>query len=99
MRPQNVPSQGSHGLTSPLFGAAGGLEVAGADGNRGVGRDRLEPGKIGFFGHLLLALHASRAREARHELSRHAHLIEYARRHPLTFGNRTASPEGELPHG
>jgi hypothetical protein len=93
MRPQNAPSQGSLGLTSPLFGARGGLEVAGADGNR------LEPGKIGFFGHLLLALHASRAREARHELSRHAHLIEYARRHPLTFGNRTASAEGERSHG
>jgi hypothetical protein len=51
--------------------------------------------KIGSFGHLLLALHESRARQATHELSRYAHLIEYARRHPLTFRNRTASAEGE----
>jgi hypothetical protein len=78
-------SQGSLSLAHPLSHAAGGPEVA-VDGGDKPGR-----GKIGFFGNLVLALHESRARQARHELSRYAHLIAYAREHPLTFGNRTAS--------
>jgi hypothetical protein len=67
--------------------------------NGGCLRDGLERGATGLLNELLVALRESRGRQARRELIRYAHLVEYAQRHPLTFDHSHPSAAEEARRG